>query len=352
MTACASWRHWRTMDSLEPDSSATTRRRGLRHHHRARAHRLRRTRRRRAARADPRTAGRCRPREVPGADAGGSAYHGPIEEAEVEIFEAAPARAAQAAGREEGPATLPPVFEALTMPTVSRTSPAAFPAQIALTAVWVIVHRHRKSRARPGARDRPTQFHRDKESTMSTAALKAEQDVLSAGPDALLQRASDAVASADRVLQAAKAGVRAKVRGGRRHRCGPACRARARLACDHGRGAAPDARLGRPACGRGPLRRVRAADPRCRIRRVPGADRRRHPHEPGGDHPPRGARRRQGRGSPLRGRGRRSRRRGQHPDRQVAACRSHRRPARRHHLRRHRPRRDARGDPRADAQVL
>ncbi len=46
---------------------------------------------------------------------------------------------------------------------------------------------------------------------MSTAALKAEQDILSAGPDALLQRASDAVASADRVLQAAKAGVRAKV---------------------------------------------------------------------------------------------------------------------------------------------
>jgi len=46
---------------------------------------------------------------------------------------------------------------------------------------------------------------------MSTAALKAEPDILSAGPDALLQRASDAVASADRVLQSAKAGVRAKV---------------------------------------------------------------------------------------------------------------------------------------------
>jgi len=46
---------------------------------------------------------------------------------------------------------------------------------------------------------------------MSTAALTAEHDILSAGPDALLQRASDAVASADRVLQSAKAAVRAKV---------------------------------------------------------------------------------------------------------------------------------------------
>jgi (2S)-methylsuccinyl-CoA dehydrogenase len=46
---------------------------------------------------------------------------------------------------------------------------------------------------------------------MSTAALKAEHDVLSAGPDALLQSAGDAVASADRVLQSAKAGVRTKV---------------------------------------------------------------------------------------------------------------------------------------------
>ncbi len=44
---------------------------------------------------------------------------------------------------------------------------------------------------------------------MSTAALKAEQDVLSA--DALLELAGDAVAAADRILQAAKAGVRAKV---------------------------------------------------------------------------------------------------------------------------------------------
>jgi (2S)-methylsuccinyl-CoA dehydrogenase len=44
---------------------------------------------------------------------------------------------------------------------------------------------------------------------MSTAALKAEQDVLSA--DALLERAGDAVTAADRVLQAAKGGVQAKV---------------------------------------------------------------------------------------------------------------------------------------------
>ena len=46
---------------------------------------------------------------------------------------------------------------------------------------------------------------------MSTAVKTAEQDLLSAGPEALLQRAERAVASADKVLQAAKAGVRAKV---------------------------------------------------------------------------------------------------------------------------------------------
>jgi (2S)-methylsuccinyl-CoA dehydrogenase len=46
---------------------------------------------------------------------------------------------------------------------------------------------------------------------MSTAVKTAEQDALSAGPDALLQRAERAVAAADKVLQAAKAGVRAKV---------------------------------------------------------------------------------------------------------------------------------------------
>ena len=46
---------------------------------------------------------------------------------------------------------------------------------------------------------------------MSTAALQAESCLLAAGPEALLQRAADAVAAADRVLQSAKAGVRAKV---------------------------------------------------------------------------------------------------------------------------------------------
>ena len=46
---------------------------------------------------------------------------------------------------------------------------------------------------------------------MSTAALKSEPSLLAAGPDALLQSAGDAIAAADRVLQSAKAGVRAKV---------------------------------------------------------------------------------------------------------------------------------------------
>jgi (2S)-methylsuccinyl-CoA dehydrogenase len=46
---------------------------------------------------------------------------------------------------------------------------------------------------------------------MSTAALTAEQDVVAAGPDALLERANAAVSAADRILQSAKTGVRAKV---------------------------------------------------------------------------------------------------------------------------------------------
>lgn len=46
---------------------------------------------------------------------------------------------------------------------------------------------------------------------MSTAALTAEQDVFAAGPDALLERANAAVSAADRILQSAKVGVRAKV---------------------------------------------------------------------------------------------------------------------------------------------
>ena len=46
---------------------------------------------------------------------------------------------------------------------------------------------------------------------MSTAALTAGPDILSAAPDALLDRAGSAVAAADRILQSAKAGVRAHV---------------------------------------------------------------------------------------------------------------------------------------------
>jgi (2S)-methylsuccinyl-CoA dehydrogenase len=48
-------------------------------------------------------------------------------------------------------------------------------------------------------------------SKMSTAALKAESSLLAAGPETLLQSAGGAVAAADRVLQAAKVGVRTKV---------------------------------------------------------------------------------------------------------------------------------------------
>ena len=43
---------------------------------------------------------------------------------------------------------------------------------------------------------------------MSTAVKTAGHDFLAAGPDALLERAGRAVASADKVLQAAKSGVR------------------------------------------------------------------------------------------------------------------------------------------------
>ncbi len=46
---------------------------------------------------------------------------------------------------------------------------------------------------------------------MSTALKTAEHDLLSAGPEALLKRAEAAVASADKILQSAKTGVRAVV---------------------------------------------------------------------------------------------------------------------------------------------
>lgn len=46
---------------------------------------------------------------------------------------------------------------------------------------------------------------------MSVAPLKSETNILAAGPDRLLERCGEAVASADRVLLAAKAGVRIKI---------------------------------------------------------------------------------------------------------------------------------------------
>jgi (2S)-methylsuccinyl-CoA dehydrogenase len=46
---------------------------------------------------------------------------------------------------------------------------------------------------------------------MSVAPLKAEVSILAAGPARLIERCGEAVASADRVLQAAKAGVRIKI---------------------------------------------------------------------------------------------------------------------------------------------
>ena len=46
---------------------------------------------------------------------------------------------------------------------------------------------------------------------MSVAPLKAGTNILSAGPETLIERCGEAVAAADRVLQAAKAGVRIKI---------------------------------------------------------------------------------------------------------------------------------------------
>ncbi|MGQ0455583.1 MAG: acyl-CoA dehydrogenase family protein [Hyphomicrobium sp.] len=46
---------------------------------------------------------------------------------------------------------------------------------------------------------------------MSVAPLKAEPNILAAGPAKLIERCAEAVAAADRVLQAAKAGVRIKI---------------------------------------------------------------------------------------------------------------------------------------------
>ncbi len=46
---------------------------------------------------------------------------------------------------------------------------------------------------------------------MSVAPLKAGTTILSAGPEKLIERCGEAVTGADRVLQAAKAGVRIKI---------------------------------------------------------------------------------------------------------------------------------------------
>ena len=46
---------------------------------------------------------------------------------------------------------------------------------------------------------------------MSVAPLKAGATILSSGPEKLIERCGEAVSGADRILQAAKAGVRIKV---------------------------------------------------------------------------------------------------------------------------------------------
>jgi (2S)-methylsuccinyl-CoA dehydrogenase len=46
---------------------------------------------------------------------------------------------------------------------------------------------------------------------MSVAPLKAGTNILSAGPEKLIERCGEAVTGADRILQAAKAGVRIKI---------------------------------------------------------------------------------------------------------------------------------------------
>ena len=46
---------------------------------------------------------------------------------------------------------------------------------------------------------------------MSVAPLKAGTHILSAGPEKLIERCGEAVTGADRILQAAKAGVRIKI---------------------------------------------------------------------------------------------------------------------------------------------
>ena len=188
---------------------------------------------------------------------------------------------------------------------------------------------------------------------MSIAHSKPAADALAAGAEGLIAAAATVVGAADKVLQAAKIGCAREGAGGRRHRRRPARHPRPRVARDHRRGAAPDARLGARGSGRGPVRRVRAAAPRSppspntcaqiaggipmsqvEIVRpealgVPRAEIRRFEDEVA-DIVAAGSTR----------------------GRQGAPRRADRRAARRHHLRRHRPRRDARRDPRADAPLL
>ena len=89
---------------------------------------------------------------------------------------------------------------------------------------------------------------------MSVAPLKAGTNILSAGPEKLIERCGEAVAAADRVLQAAKAGVRIKISGSGRYRQCSARGPRACLARDGRRGFAPNARLGEPHPRRGAVR--------------------------------------------------------------------------------------------------
>ncbi len=141
--------------------------------------------------------------------------------------------------------------------------------------------------------------------------------------------------------------------GGRQRqpRCLAGGRARARVGRDLRGGAAADAGLGQAAGGRAAPDRDGAADHHRRLRRVPGAAGRRHPHEPGRDRAAVGARRAALRDPPLRGAGRRPHRCGHGRRPQGAPCRDDRSAAGRHHLRRHRPRRDAHRDAHADAPL-
>ena len=83
---------------------------------------------------------------------------------------------------------------------------------------------------------------------MAEPSLAAAAPAASAeSAPALIARCRNSVSAAERVLGAAKTGVRASIDGRRRARRRPARRPRPRLARDLRRSAAPDARLGRAA---------------------------------------------------------------------------------------------------------